>query len=358
MKNKQNGARKISKSATVVGAVCFFALVAGIVTIALLIYGAVSAENSDRTLISVIMLFVVLVMAAFCTVFDYVRRRITVDRPVRQILDATDDIAQGDFSVRLNTRHALARYDEYDCIMENINKMSAELGKSEILKNDFISNVSHELKTPLAIIQNYAALLKQEDLPSDVRAEYADTLSQAAARLTDLITNILKLNKLENQQITPERETVRLDEMLSQATLNFVDAIDAKGIELDCDFDELTVTACASYLEIVWNNLLSNAVKFTEKGGKISLSLKNEQNCAVVRVSDTGCGISPEAGKRIFDKFYQGDTSHSKEGNGLGLALVKKVIDLSGGEITVESELDKGTTFTVKLKGVEIEKEQ
>ena len=230
--------------------------------------------------------------------------------------------------------------------------MASELAKTEILKSDFISNVSHEVKTPLAVIQNYATLLQDESLDNQTRKNYAQTLVSASKRITDLITNILKLNKLENQEIKQETERFSLSDALAETVLEFEPLIEKKNLQLECDFDEITINSSKSLLEIVWNNLISNAIKFTPDGGQIKITLQREERNAKVCVSDTGAGISPEIGARIFEKFYQGDTSHSREGNGLGLALVKKVIDILGGEITVQSELNKGSTFTILLKDV------
>lgn len=346
MKKRRNGLNNF------IGAVIFFLTITIVVMSAVLIFSAVE-QSGNKTTIALVMFAVIVFLAAVCTVVDWLRRKITVDRPVQKILEATDKIASGDFSVRLDIRHPVNRYDEYDCIMENFNKMAAELSRTEVLHTDFISNVSHEIKTPLAIIQNYAASLQNKNLDDRTREKYAQTLVGASKRLTALITNILKLNKLENQEIKPEYETVNLTETLAETVLGFEELIENKGLELECDFDEdVIIFSSPSYLETVWNNLLSNAVKFTEKG-KISVSLKKEKGQAVVKVSDTGCGISSETGKHIFEKFYQGDTSHSQEGNGLGLALVKKVIDITGGTIAVNSELGKGTTFTITLQSGE-----
>lgn len=338
--------KKISSS--VFGAVWFFLTVAAVVTVAVLVYGMIP-ENSSALVRSMVMLAVILFLSLVCTGIDFVRRKITVNKPVQDILAATDKIAAGDFSVRLRISHDYRRYSQFDYIKENLNKMAAELAKTEVLHTDFISNVSHELKTPLAVIQNYAAALQNESLGAKTRQKYADTLVSASKRLTALVTNILKLNKLENQELTPEYEKVRLGDMLAETIVQFDELIESKNLELECDLDEVELISCPNYLEIVWNNLLSNAIKFTDAGGKISVSVKRAEGGAVVKVSDTGCGISPETGAHIFEKFYQGDTSHSKEGNGLGLALVKKVIDVIGGEITVESEEGKGSTFTVRL---------
>lgn len=344
MKFKNNRLRII------LGYVGIFFIVALTVTVALLIY-SYFLTDLDAKSVSAIMFAVIVALSGICTAFDVLRRRFTISKPVNKILAATDKIAAGDFSVRLEIKHRISDYDEFDCIAENLNLMAEELSKNEVLKSDFISNVSHEIKTPLAIIRNYASALQSEKLNADERRKYAQTLVQASERLNDLVMNILRLNKLENQQLPPEYAAVKLDEQLAQCVFAFEDLIEKKNLQLDCDVDEVTVITSPSHLEIVWNNLLSNAIKFTPEGGKIGVSLKNADGKAVIKVADNGCGISPETGKHIFDKFYQGDTSHAKEGNGLGLALVKKVIDILGGEITVESELGKGTTFTVTLKG-------
>lgn len=355
---RRDGAKKSGFS--IKGAVGFFALVALIIQIAILVYDYIierpeinKAENTG--LIAVLMLIIVFALASFCTVADIIRRKIMVDRPVGRILAATDRITAGDFTVRLTPTHTYGKYDEYDIIMENLNTMAAELGKSEILKADFISNVSHELKTPLTVIHNYATLLQDEELDDVSRKRYAKTLLQASQRLSDLITNILKLSKLENQEIKPEFCTFDLTEALATAVLQYEELMEERQLELTCDLDEITVRSVPGYLDIIWSNLLSNAIKFTEPGGQIGVSLKRRGNTAVMTVSDTGCGISPEVGARIFEKFYQCDTSHAGEGNGLGLALVKKVIDILGGEISVKSEIGKGSTFTVTLQGVQDE---
>ena len=230
--------------------------------------------------------------------------------------------------------------------------MAAELQKNEVLKTDFISNVSHEIKTPLAVIQNYATLLQDGTLDSETRSNYAKTLISASNRITDLITNILKLNKLENQEIQEKHEAFNLTSALGESVLSFESWIEKKNIELNCEFDDVVIFSSKSLLEIVWNNLISNAIKFTPEGGKIDVFLKRIDKNVQVKVVDTGCGMTSETGAKIFEKFYQGDTSHSTQGNGLGLALVKKVIDILGGEISVQSELGKGSTFTILLKDV------
>ena len=337
---------------SIMGAVWFFVTIAAVVTLAVVGYSYVARFTDNNTLIAVIMLGGILALALVCTVIDVARRRVTVDRPVRKILGATDRIAAGDFSVRLETVHPYGRYDEYDRIMENLNKMAAELSKTAVLNNDFVSNVSHELKTPLAVVQNYAAALKKDGVTDEERKHYADVLEDTAKKLTALVGNVLKLNRLENHEITPEFTKIDLEESLARAVLKYEDMIENKNLRLECDIQSAEVYSVEEYLDIIWNNLISNAVKFTDPGGAIKVSLRLVGGKAVVSVADTGCGIDSGTGARIFEKFYQGDTSHAGEGNGLGLALVKKVIDVLGGEIHVESARGKGSVFTVSLPAV------
>lgn len=348
MKSNKNRASKINW----IGAISFFVLIAVVMQMAILCYDYITKRTSNLSLIAILILIEIIILATFCTVIDWLRRKIMVDRPTRKILQATEKIAEGDFSTRLEITHEYGKYNEYDLIMENLNKMAVELQKNEVLKTDFISNVSHEIKTPLAIIQNYATLLQDDSLDSETRKKHAKTLIGASKRITDLITNILKLNKLENQEIQEKNDVFNISEALAESVVEFEPLMEKKNLTLNCDFDEVLVFSSQSLLEIVWNNLISNAIKFTEGGGEIAISLKKKGNDVEVKVADTGCGMTSEVGEKIFEKFYQGDTSHSTQGNGLGLALVKKVIDILGGEITVQSELHKGSTFTILLKDV------
>ena len=333
-----------------VGVVSFFLLIAFIMQVAILVYDYICQRTDDTGLIALLILILIFILSAFCTLCDFIRRKIMIDRPVRKILDATEKISHGDFTVRIDIEHGYENYTEFDFISENLNRMAAELGKSEIMKNDFISGVSHELKTPLAVIGNYASALGDPNLDEESRARYSSVLVDASKRLSDLVTNILKLNKLENQQLKPEMTKINLSDMLAEAILVFEGKIEEKDIQLDLYLGEVFIFSSPSLLELVWNNLLSNAVKFSHKGGKISVSVSEVDGFATVTVSDNGPGMSREVGMRIFEKFYQGESSHSGEGNGLGLALVKRVIDILGGEISVSSEVGVGSSFTVRIK--------
>lgn len=331
----------------IIGTMLFFITIALTVTCAVMIYSFISTRLSKGAIAGV-MFAVIAILSLICTLIDYLRRKYTVVRPVEKILDATERIAKGDFTVRIQPFHTYDKYDDYDRIIDNLNMMAAELEKTDTLSNDFIANVSHEIKTPLAIIRNYASALKDDKLDDSRRNEYFETLITASKRLTNLITNILKLNKMENQEILPERKEIDLGELVRECVISSEDAIEDKGLNLECDIEDATILSDASFIEIVVNNLLSNAIKFTESGGKIKVSVRQiEGDKVALKVADTGLGMTAEIGKNIFNKFYQGDTSRASEGNGLGLALVKKVIDTLGGEISVESKVGVGSTFTV-----------
>ena len=325
----------------------YFLIIAITTTAAVIIYSAINGMESWK--VTLIMFVVILALTTVCTVADVVRRKLFVERAADEISAAAELMAKGNFDVRLTPRHEYKNYDEYDRIMVRLNLLASELSKTEILRNDFVSNVSHEIKTPLSVISNYAAALKKGGLDSETQQKYLDTLINASKRLSDLVVNILKLNKLENSSIPAEMGNFDLGENLRECVLAFEEIIDNKNIELDCDIEDMRIYSDKSFLETVWNNLISNAVKFTPDGGRITVKLKRNGSYAEVSVSDTGCGIDPETGAHIFDKFYQGDTSHASEGNGLGLAMVKRVIDILGGEINVESEPGKGSTFTVRI---------
>ena len=293
----------------------------------------------------------VILLTFLFTAIDFLRRKLTVDLPVKRITDAAERIMQGDFTVRIKPLKGNLGTDGFNQIIETINKMAQELSGTETLRTDFIANVSHEMKTPLAVMQNYGTLLQQPGLEEETRIEYAKAVSDSARRLASMMTNILKLNRLENQQIFPKAEEYDLSEQLCQCLLQFENVWERADIEIDTEIaDGVTVKADAELLSLVWNNLFSNAFKFTPSGGKVSVSLSATEHHAIIRVSDTGCGMTPEVGAHIFEKFYQGDTSRATQGNGLGLALVKRVIDILHGEIAVESVVGKGTTFTVRIR--------
>lgn len=290
----------------------------------------------------------IIILAGLLVLIDTIRRKITVERPVKQINEALRKMMTGDFSIRLNPQYSQNVFAE---IMKNINLAAKELSGVETLRSDFIANVSHEMKTPLAVMQNYGTLLGTPGLSEDKRTEYAKAVTDSCKRLADLMTNILKLNRLENQQIYPQKTTYNLSEQLCTCLLAYENVWEQSQIEIETDIaEDVFITADTELLSLVWNNLFSNAFKFTPDGGKVSVSLTAGDYYAVVRISDTGCGMTPETGAHIFEKFYQGDTSHATAGNGLGLALVKRIMDITGSEISVTSTLGVGSIFTVQLR--------
>ena len=338
--------------------IIFFLMVAFLISCCMMLFVTTFAGNMELALTNEnlgdaakITFLNVLLLSLLFTIGDEIRRKLTVERPVKRITLAAEKIMQGDLTVRIELKQNDA--EQFNEIIDCMNRMTQELSSLETLRTDFIANVSHELKTPLAVMQNYGSLLQQPGLDEQTRMEYAKAVSDSARRLASMMTNILKLNRLENQQIYPQTTEYDLSEQLCACLLQFENVWEKKGIAIDTDItDCVTVKADAELLSLVWNNLFSNAFKFTEPGGTVSVSLTVTDRYAIVKVKDTGCGMTPEVGAHIFEKFYQGDTSHATQGNGLGLALVKRIIDILQGEIRVESAVGKGTTFTVQIRRV------
>ena len=336
----------------------FFLLVAFVITCCTMLFVSTLRDSLNITLTdenisaaAKLTFWNVVLLTLIFTVIDAVRRKLTVERPVKRIVEAAEKIVKGDFSVRIKPQSKFGADDSFKRVIECFNKMAEELGSVETLRTDFIANVSHEMKTPLAVMQNYGTLLQTPHLSEEQRMEYAKGVTDGSRRLADMMTNILKLNRLENQKIYPKTEEFDLGEQLCECLLQFENIWETSNIEIETDIAEnVIVRADAELLSHVWNNLFSNALKFTEAGGCVSVTLTATDHHAVVKVKDTGCGMSKEVGEHIFEKFYQGDTSHSVQGNGLGLALVKRVIDIMQGEIGVESVVGEGSTFTVRIR--------
>lgn len=314
----------------------------------LLVFPAFNALNPIAQII-VIMSYWAIVVFLFSFLTNWQIRQ-NYDKPMRKLGNAAKKVAQGDFSVYVEPVHTTDKYDYIDVMFLDFNTMVQELGSIETLKNDFVSNVSHEIKTPLAVIRNYTMALRNKKLSPETQEEYMDTIISATDNLSALVTNILKLNKLDNQEIKPVAEPYDLCNQLCECALQFESLWEEKGITFLADIeDKATIYADPNMLEIVWNNLLSNALKFTPPGGEVKLLQTSDDQVIIVSVSDTGCGMDKDTQRHIFDKFYQGDTSHSSEGNGLGLALAHRVIEKVGGTLSVVSQPGEGSVFTVTI---------
>lgn len=266
--------------------------------------------------------------------------------PMMKLGDAMRKVAGGDFTVRLDCTSKIRDVRE---VYGSFNTMVKELGNTETLQTDFVSNVSHEFKTPINAIEGYASLLQDSQLTDEQKNAYIDKIIFNTRRLSDLVGNILLLSKVNNQTISLKASTFRLDEQVRQSILALESKWEKKEIEFDIDLDEIEYTGYENLLSHVWLNLIDNAVKFSPQNGQIRIRLKQLAGSVTFSIWDNGLPI-PEADiDRIFNKFYQGDNSHASEGNGLGLALVRKIVAAAHGTINVTSSEDAGTEFVVAL---------
>lgn len=267
-------------------------------------------------------------------------------KPLTDLAAAMRRVADGNFDTQLECKSTISDIKE---VYASFNLMVKALGETETLQTDFVSNVSHEFKTPINAIEGYASLLQDSELPREQQAQYVGKIIFNTRRLSDLVGNILLLSKVNNESIRPKANTYRLDEQIRQSIFALERKWTEKSIDLDIEMDEVEYCGYEGFMMHVWTNLIDNAIKFDSYGGSIRLRLKKDGERVCFTVSDTGPGIAPEEQSRIFTKFYQVDSSHKEEGNGLGLALVKRIVTSSGGNISVESEPGAGATFTVEL---------
>lgn len=278
------------------------------------------------------------------TVVSLVISRVPL-RPVRRVIDAINRLAAGDFSARLSL-NATPTFRE---LTESFNRMAEELDSIELLRTDFINNFSHEFKTPIVSIKGFAEELKHDDLSREQRDEYLDIIIAESSRLASLATNVLNLSKIEQQVILTDRRNFDLTEQVRRCVLLFESSWEKKHLTLSVDLEEIVYFGSDELLSQVWLNLIDNAVKFTQQGGAIVIRLSQDAERVRFAISDDGCGIRPDVLERVFDKFYQGDPSRASGGNGLGLTVAKKIVDLHGGVIACRSLEGVGTEFTVDL---------
>ncbi len=267
-------------------------------------------------------------------------------RPVQNMGNAFDELSKGNFDVKVPEDERIMEIRE---MAQRFNAMTYDLSHIETLRSDFVANVSHEFKTPIASIEGYATLLQNRNLSDEKHDHYVNKILENSKRLTDMSGNILMLSKLENQETVPDKSEYRLDEQIRKCILTLESKWAEKNIDFDMDLPRITYYGSESLLEQVWLNIIDNAIKHSPHSASIKINITQSNETVDVSISDNGDGMSEEVIKHIFEKFYQGDTSRKSEGNGLGLALVKRIVDLCKGSIKVKSELGKGTEFTVKL---------
>ena len=269
-------------------------------------------------------------------------------KPVNQVINAMNRMAAGDFRTRLRFGKWFSRFSAGKEISGSFNKMAEELQNTEMLRSDFVNNFSHEFKTPIVSIAGFASLLRRGNLPEEQQKEYLEAIEEESMRLSSLATNVLNLSRIENQTILGQTNRFNLSEQIRSCILLLERRWSAKHLDLSLDFDEYEIEADPELLKEIWINLLDNAVKFTPEYGLIRVTIQPGAEGIRVAVTNTGSTIPPEKRDRIFQKFYQADESHATQGNGVGLAIVKKVVDLHHGQLNVSCD-ENSTTFTVVL---------
>ena len=271
-------------------------------------------------------------------------------KPVRTLIDGMDALGSGKFDTRVNVGAIMRRYPSFVTVAESFNRMAEELQNTELLRSDFINNFSHEFKTPIVSIAGFAKLLKRPDLSEEQKRAYVDAIEEESLRLSALATNVLNLSKVENQTILTDVSEFNLSEQLRSSLLLLEPKWAHRDLELRPDFGEFSIRGNEELLKQVWINLLDNALKFTPDGHTISLTIHRDRKWVVVRVTNTGSTIAPEHLEKVFQKFYQEDPSHAIQGNGVGLAVVKRIAQLHGGTVSAGSS-GGVTAFTVRLPG-------
>ena len=339
--------RNIFNRITLIVVLLLFALLTLTMIITLGLSSIIASQTGigeDNIVVFGVIVLAISIVLGFALSFAY---SAVVVRASKPYLDALQKVAEGDFSIRIQDSKVFANLG----VAKNFNYMVEQLDSVETLRESFVSDFSHEFKTPIVSISGFAKLLKDPSLTLEQRNEFLDVIIDESNRLVELSESVLLLNRLDSQEIT--KEQYLLDEQIRQCVLMFQQQCENKGIDLDVELEELTLYSNYKLLSQVIVNLLSNAVKFTDAGGKITVKCRSMGLNAVIEVQDTGCGMDEEIKANIFNKFFQGDKSRTTPGNGLGLSIVKKIVELLGGAVFVDSKLGEGSTFTILLlKGV------
>lgn len=266
-----------------------------------------------------------------------------------KISEGMREISKGNYKARVKERDKSGNISEFGDLEHSFNQMATELDGIEIFRKDFIDNFSHEFKTPIVLIRGFAKQMQSDNITEEQKKEYLDIIVSESERLANMSTNILLLSKLENQHLVSDKTEFYLDEQIRASIILLEERWSAKDIEFELDLDDIKYNFNEEMLSHVWINLFSNAIKFTNEGGKITCKLYRDNTGVICQISDSGIGMSEQTLSRIFEKFYQGDTSHKTRGHGIGLNIVQRVVALARGTIEIESTYEKGSTFTVKL---------
>lgn len=291
-----------------------------------------------------ILIFMAILSIVIGSVLTFIFSKIPL-KPINKLITATKELSNGNFDIQINFDHP----KELKELSNSFNNMAKELGSVELLRSDFVNNFSHEFKTPIVSLRGFAKLLKNDNLTYEEKEEYLDIIISESDRLATLATNILNLSNIENKTINTSRNNFDLSEQIRQSILLLEPKWSNKDIEINIDLDETSYIGNEELLKQVWINLIDNSIKFINGKGKIDIQLMSFNDSKIFKIKDTGIGMNSETKNHIFDKFYQGDTSHITAGNGLGLTMVKKIIDLHNGNIEIKSQLNKGTIITVTL---------
>ena len=329
-------------------AVLIIAIGISVLILALLVRSGLFSERLNTETSGMdMLLFMAIVSSMMGAVLSFFTSRIPL-APVNKIINRMNRLAKGDFSARLHFGRVLERHSTIRELTDSFNTLATELESTEMLRSDFVDNFSHEFKTPIVSIAGFAKLLRRGNLSDEQRDEYLAVIEEESLRLASLATNVLSLTRVENQTILTDVTRFNLSEQLRSSMLLLEDKWENKDIAFDLDFAEYTVTANEELLKQVWINLLDNAIKFTDSGGEIAIDIASEADRISVSVTNDGPEIPPQVREKIFRKFYQADESHAGCGSGVGLAVVRRIVDLHSGTITVLCENGK-TTFTVSL---------
>lgn len=343
--DNNNNTKVTWKTSLIFSTIVFFILVCTFFNIAAILiflihFNLITLNNP----ILILIIFGMVSLIIGTVLSSIVGRRLLV--PIVEISEASMKVAKGDFSIRVDED---SRSEEVRQMSKNFNIMTHQLASTEILRNDFISNVSHEFKTPLSAIEGYATLLQSKSMTEEKKEAYTTKIIENTKRLSLLCENILQISRLESKKLNFEEKLFSLDELIREVVILYEKDWSDKNITIDIDLGTFNFYGSKELIFQIWQNLLENAIKFTDKNGRITITLEQIANELCVSIKDNGIGMNEETRKRVFEKFYQGDTSHKTEGNGLGLALIKKIIDLYNGRIEIVSELGKGSNFLVYL---------